>query len=88
MYIATAVDRHERELSQQIGCLIKTLPVRCEYDASLDIATIGKSTMGYFYSFKLHLIVNEIGEVLDFQITQANVDDRTPLKNGNLLKKI
>ena len=52
------------------------------------IATIGKSTMGYFYSFKLHLIVNEIGEVLDFQITQANVDDRTPLKNGNLLKKI
>jgi hypothetical protein len=52
------------------------------------IATRGKSTMGYFYGFKLHLIINEIGQVIDFQITQANVDDRTPLKSGNLLKKI
>ena len=52
-----------------------------------NIATRGKSTMGYFYGFKLHLIVNEIGQVVDFQITQGNVDDRAPLK-GNLLKKI
>ena len=52
-----------------------------------NIATRGKSTMGYFYGFKLHLIVNELGQVIDFQITQANVDDRTPLK-GNLLKRI
>lgn len=51
------------------------------------IATRGKSTMGYFFGFKLHIIVNEIGEIIDFQITQANVDDRTPLKN-NLLNKI
>ena len=52
------------------------------------IATRGKSTMGYFYGFKLHIIVNERGQIIDFQITQANVDDRSPLKNGNLLKKI
>jgi len=52
------------------------------------IATRGKSTMGYFYGFKLHIIVNEFGEIIDFQITQANVDDREPLKQGNLLKKI
>jgi hypothetical protein len=52
------------------------------------IATRGKSTMGYFYGFKLHIIINEIGQILDFQITQANVDDRSPLKNGNLLKNI
>lgn len=51
------------------------------------IATRGKSTMGYFFGFKLHIIVNEIGQIIDFQITQANVDDRTPVK-GNLLKKI
>ena len=43
--------------------------------------------MGFFYGFKLHIVVNEIGQILDFQITQANTDDRTPLK-GNLLKKI
>jgi len=52
------------------------------------IATRGKSTMGYFYGFKLHIIVNEMGQIIDFQITQANVDDRSPLKNGNLLQKI
>jgi len=52
------------------------------------IATRGKSTMGYFYGFKLHIVINEIGQILDFQITQANVDDRTPLKKGTILKKI
>ena len=52
------------------------------------IATRGKSTMGYFYGFKLHLIINEIGQILDFQITQANVDDRQPLKGGSFLKRI
>jgi hypothetical protein len=51
------------------------------------IATRGKSTMGYFYGFKLHIVINEVGQILDFQITQANVDDRSPVK-GNLLKKI
>lgn len=52
-----------------------------------NIATRGKSTMGYFYGFKLHIVVNDIGQIIDFQITQANVDDRTPLKE-NLLNKI
>jgi len=52
------------------------------------IATRGKSTMGYFYGFKLHIIINEIGQIIDFQITQANVDDRSPVKSGNLLKSI
>jgi hypothetical protein len=53
-----------------------------------DIATIGKSTMGWFYGFKLHIIINDKGELLDFVITQANVDDRAPLKEENFLKKI
>ena len=53
-----------------------------------DIATVGKSTMGWFYGFKLHIIINDKGELLDFVITQANVDDRTPLKEENFLKKI
>ncbi|MBJ7882794.1 IS982 family transposase [Gelidibacter salicanalis] len=52
------------------------------------IATVGKSTMGWFYGFKLHIIVNDKGELLDFVITQANVDDRAPLKEENFLKKI
>lgn len=53
-----------------------------------DIAEVGKSTMGYFYGFKLHLIINDKGEILNFVITRANVDDREPLKNQRFIEKI
>ena len=35
----------------------------------------GKSSMGWFYGFKLHLIVNERGELVAFFITPGNVPD-------------
>ena len=35
-----------------------------------------KSTMGWYFGFKLHLICNERGELLNFMLTKANVDDR------------
>ena len=38
----------------------------------------GKSTMGWYYGFKLHLLCNERGELLNFALTKANVDDRNP----------
>jgi hypothetical protein len=53
-----------------------------------NIATVGKSTMGWFFGFKLHLIVNEKGDILNFVITQGNVDDRTPLNDSKFLEKI
>lgn len=53
-----------------------------------DLATTGKSTMGWFHGFKLHLIINDKGEILSFCVTQANVDDREPLKNESFLKQI
>lgn len=52
------------------------------------LAQRGKSTMGYFFGFKLHIVVNEIGELLGFTITPGNVDDRQPLKNGDFLEKV
>ena len=39
-------------------------------------AAMGKSTMGWFYGFKLHLICNERGELINFMLTKGNVDDR------------
>jgi hypothetical protein len=39
----------------------------------------GKSTMGWFYGFKLHLVVNDQGEILAFCLTPGNVDDRDPV---------
>ena len=35
--------------------------------------------MGWFYGFKLHLIINEKGDLLGFQVTPGNTDDRQPL---------
>jgi hypothetical protein len=40
------------------------------------IAEKGKSTMGWFFGFKLHLIINDKGELLSFYLTKGNVDDR------------
>ena len=35
--------------------------------------------MGWFYGFKLHLVVNDQGEILAFCLTSGNVDDRVPV---------
>ena len=44
------------------------------------IAQRGKCSMGWFFGFKLHLICNEKGELLNFMITPGDVDDRRPLE--------
>ncbi len=55
-----------------------------------DLAARGKTTMGWFYGFKLHLIVNELGELLAVHLTPGNVDDRRPLEgmSKDLLGKL
>ena len=45
------------------------------------LAKIGKSSMGWFYGFKLHLVINDIGEIQSVRLTQGNVDDRSPVEN-------
>ena len=52
------------------------------------IAMRGQCSMGWFFGFKLHLIINEKGEILNFMITPGNVDDRVPLKYENFVKEI
>lgn len=42
-------------------------------------AARGKTSMGWFYGFKVHLITNDQGELLSVQITPGNVDDRKPI---------
>ena len=43
------------------------------------LAARGKNSMGYFFGFKLHLLVNDQGELLAFTLTPGNVDDRKPV---------
>ena len=52
------------------------------------IAEKSYGTLGWFYGFKLHLVSNDKGQIVDFLITKANVDDRYPLKNKNFHDKI
>ena len=43
------------------------------------LAARGKTSMGWFYGFKLHLVVNDQGEILAFFLTAGNIDDRRPV---------
>jgi hypothetical protein len=44
------------------------------------IAERGYSSVGWFFGFKLHLIVNNLGQIMSFQITKGNVHDTLPLE--------
>jgi len=45
------------------------------------IARRGKTTLGWFYGFKLHIVVSDCGELLSWQVTPGNIDDRRPVPN-------
>ena len=40
------------------------------------LAKKSNSTMGWHFRFKLHLIINDIGEIIAFKITSSTTDDR------------
>ncbi len=41
-----------------------------------EFAARGKTSVDWFYGFKLHLVINDQGELLGVKITAGNVDDR------------
>lgn len=45
------------------------------------LAKRGKTSTGWFFGFKLHLIINDQGEILAYMLTAGNIDDRAPVKN-------
>ena len=52
------------------------------------LATKGKTSVDWIFGFKLHIIINDKGEILNFLISQAHVDDREPLKSMKFHKKV
>ena len=50
------------------------------------LAERGKHSMGWFFGFKLHLVINHKGELISFCFTKGNVDDRKVLEK--LLKNL
>ena len=51
-----------------------------------NIAEKGKTSMGWFFGFKLHMIINDVGQIMAIKITKGNIDDRTPVTE--LTKKL
>ena len=54
------------------------------------LAQKSKSSTGWFFGFKLHLVINDKGELMAFKVTAANVDDREPVPDlvKNLVGKL
>ena len=52
------------------------------------LAQRGKTSTGWFFGFKLHLIINHIGDILSFFITPGNTDDRNLDIFNNLIKGV
>lgn len=46
-----------------------------------NLAARGKTSVDWFFGFKLHLVVSEHGELLNVQITPGNTDERKPVPN-------
>ena len=46
----------------------------------------GKSSTGWFYGFKLHLVMDDCGNIISFSIAPGNTDDRVPVPT--LLKQV
>ena len=55
----------------------------CGHRVFKDLAARGKTSVDWFFGFKLHLVVNERGELLNAIVTPGNTDDRQPV--GELL---
>lgn len=44
-----------------------------------ECARRGKTSVDWFFGFKLHLVINDCGELLSLRLTPGNVDDRRPV---------
>ena len=76
-------------------CFVDSTPLRVCHNQRIlihktfeGLAEHGKCSMGWFLGFKLHLIINNKGEILNFMFTPGNVDEREPLKQGKFLENI
>ena len=53
-----------------------------------DIAERGQYSIGWFYGFKLHLIISDKGDILSFYLTKGNVDGRNLKAMTSMIKEL
>ena len=59
-----------------------------QHKVFLGLAQKSFGTLGWFYGFKLHLVCNDKGEIVEFMLTPGNIDDRKPLKTESFNEKL
>ncbi|WP_046058374.1 transposase [Rickettsia monacensis] len=52
-----------------------------------NLAKRGRSSVDWFFGFKLHMIINDKGEIIAVKITKGNVDDRIAFE-AMVIKKV
>jgi transposase len=57
-------------------CLVQRI---ASHKVFAGLAERGKTSLGWFFGFKLHLVINDRGEILNVLLTPGNVDDRKPV---------
>lgn len=79
---------HTRRVTCRGIAFVDSTPIRVCHNRRISrhrtfegIAQRGKDSVGWFYGFKLHLIVDDRGELVSFFVTPANVDERQGLRN-------
>ena len=84
--IPLCVYLHQRRGQNTGIAFIDSTPIRVCHNLRIprhkvfhNSAQRGKSSTGWFYGFKLHLIVNDRGELMAFKVSAGNTDDRMPV---------
>lgn len=77
--------KEHQGVCQGIGFLDSTVLSSCHIRRASSHRTFkgmakwGKTSTGYFFGFKLHLIINHHAEIVAFRLTSGNIDDRVPV---------
>jgi IS5 family transposase len=91
-YLLEVIHAHRREFPNLLsyhrfveieGRYLAALCVFLKHKTFKDFARRGHTSMGWFYGFKLHLVINNKGEIMAFCLTPGNVHDLVPA--GDLL---
>jgi len=77
--------KEHQGVCQGIGFLDSTVLSSCHirrassHKTFKGMAKWGKTSTGYFFGFKLYLIINHHAEIVAFKLTAGNIDDRVPV---------
>jgi hypothetical protein len=78
---------HTRRVTSRGIALVDSTPIKVchnrhigHYRTFKGIAQRGKNLVDWFYGFKLHLIVDDRGELVSFLVIPGNVDERQGLR--------